>query len=67
MCQISVVVEREGEQETVAEGVTGLDQTSGGVVLRTFFEEPLTVAGVSIKSIDFLEGTVYLSSTGVND
>ena len=67
MCQISVVVEREGQRKTVAEGVTGLEQTSGGVVLRTFFEEPLTVAGVSIKSIDFLEGTVYLSSIGIKE
>ena len=60
MCQINVVVEREGEQEPIMESVTGLEVTAEGVVLSTFFEEPLVVADVSIKSIDFLGGGVVL-------
>jgi len=60
MCQINVVVERQGEQEPVMESVTGLQITPKGVVLSTFFDEPLTVPGVHIKEINFLGGSVIL-------
>ena len=60
MCQINVVVEREGGREPVMEAVTGLEVTDDGVVLSTFFEEPLKVPGVHIGSIDFLGGSVVL-------
>jgi predicted RNA-binding protein len=61
VCQINVVVEREGNREPVMESVTGLEVTEDGVVLSTFFEEPLTVRGVHIASIDFLGGSVVLA------
>lgn len=61
MCQIKVVVEKEEQRETVAEGVIGLEQLREGVLLKTFFEDPLMVNDVSIKRIDFLGGTVLLS------
>jgi predicted RNA-binding protein len=61
MCQINVVVEREGELEPVMESVTGLEVTPDGVVLSTFFEEPMAIADVHIKSIDFLGGSVVLT------
>ena len=60
MCQINVVVEREGEQEPVMESVTGLEITTDGIVLSTFFEEPLIIPDVHIKRIDFLGGSVVL-------
>ncbi|GAB4333235.1 MAG: hypothetical protein Kow0089_01660 [Desulfobulbaceae bacterium] len=60
MCQISVVVERDGEEEKVMENVTGLEVTEQGVVLTTFFEEPVSVTGAAISRIDFLGGTVFL-------
>ena len=60
MCQLNVVVEREGNRETVLESVTGLEVTDDGIVLTTFFEEPLLVANVKVKSIDFLGGSVLL-------
>ena len=60
MCQINVVVEREGNREPVMESVTGLEITMDGIVLSTFFEEPLVVPDVHIKSIDFLGGSVVL-------
>jgi predicted RNA-binding protein len=46
------------------ESVTGLEVTEDGVVLSTFFEEPLTVRGVHIASIDFLGGSVVLAPDG---
>lgn len=63
MCQINVVVEREGSQEKIMESVTGLEVLENGVRLSTFFEEPETVTDVAIKNIDFLGGTVVLVST----
>ncbi len=60
MCQINVVVEREGNREPVMESVTGLKITEDGIVLSTFFEEPLVISDVKIKSIDFLGGSVLL-------
>ena len=60
MCQINVVVEREGNREPVMESVTGLEITADGIVLSTFFEEPLDIPDVHIKSIDFLGGSVVL-------
>ena len=61
MCQITVVVEREGDRQPVMESVTRLEVTGEGVVLSTFFEEPLLVPGVNIKSIDFMGGAVVLA------
>jgi predicted RNA-binding protein len=62
MCQLNVVVEREGGRETVMESVTNLEVTEQGVVLSTYFEEPMTVNDVTVKSIDFLGGSVVLAS-----
>ena len=61
MCQISVVVEKSGDQENVMDNVTSLQVTENGVVLTTFFEEPLSVENVVISQIDFLGGKVILS------
>jgi predicted RNA-binding protein len=62
MCQLNVVMEREGKQETLMEAVTGLEVTEQGIVLRTYFEEPMTVGNASVKSIDFIGGSVVLTS-----
>jgi predicted RNA-binding protein len=61
MCQISVVIENDGEQEKIMDNVTGLQVTGDGVVLTTFFEEPLSVPDVVISRIDFLGGKVVLN------
>ena len=60
MCQISVVVARDGGEEKLMDNVTGLEVTRDGVVLSTFFEEPKTVPDVVITRIDFLGGKVFL-------
>ena len=61
MCQISVVVEHDGEQEKIMDNVTGLQVTDEGVVLTAFFEEPLSVPDAFITKIDFLGGKVVLN------
>ncbi len=61
MCQISAVVDKgDGSREIVMEAVTGLEVVAGGVVLKTFFEDPLTITGVFVKKIDFLGGEILL-------
>jgi len=60
MCQISVVIEREGKQEKVMDSVTGLEVTPEGVRLSTFFEEPMVIPDVVISRIDFLGGALVL-------
>ena len=61
MCQISVVVEHDGEQEKIMDNVTGLQVIDNGVLLTTFFEEPLSVPNAIISRIDFLGGKVFLN------
>ncbi len=59
MCQMSVLV-RGSDDELVMESVTRLDVKDGGIEVATFFEEPKFVADVTVQSIDFLGGKVYL-------
>lgn len=68
MCQISVLVEREGNLEKVMDNVTRLEVLEDGVRLSTFFEEPKDIQKVVISSIDFLGGKVLLSEAhNIND
>lgn len=60
MCQLKAVVERQGSRETVMESVTAVDVTADGVILSTYFEEPLTLRGVRIRSVDLLNGSILL-------
>ncbi|MBU0485182.1 MAG: CooT family nickel-binding protein [Proteobacteria bacterium] len=62
MCQISVVLEHEGqESEKIMDGVSKLEVTADGVLVSTLFEEPKLVAGARILKIDFLGGIATLS------
>lgn len=60
MCQMSVVKSDDDSEELVMESVTRLEVKKNGVEVSTFFEEPKFVPGVSVKSIDFLGGKVFL-------
>jgi len=60
MCQLRAVLERDGKQEPVMDSVTALEVVGDGVVLSTFFEEPLEMQGVRVRRIDFLGGTLVL-------
>ena len=66
MCQIRVVMEKDEGRETLMENVTSLDIVSEGIILHTFFEEPLLVASAAIRHIDFLGGTVTLENNVEN-
>jgi len=61
MCQLKAVLEQQdGSQEIVMESVTGVDVTTDGVILSTFFEEPLRLNRVRIQKIDFQTGSIFL-------
>ena len=60
MCQTSVVIDREGEQEKIMENVTSLDMLADGVRIATLFEEPKEISSVRLERIDFMSGTVIL-------
>ncbi|MCW5198877.1 CooT family nickel-binding protein [Desulfobulbus sp. F4] len=60
MCQLKAVLERGDRCETLMESVTGMEVTEDGVILSTYFEEPLTLRGVRIRSVDLLNGAILL-------
>ncbi len=60
MCQMSVVLEKEGSQEVIMENVTLLEAKDGGIDVSTLFDPPKHVAQVMVKKMDFSSGTVTL-------
>lgn len=64
MCQISVVIERDGVEELVMEDVTNLVVDSDSLQISNLFEGPKSVEQVVIRSIDFMAGKVMLEKTG---
>ncbi len=65
MCQMKVMLDRKGQQELVMEDVTKLEVTEDGVRVSTFFEEPKTVSGAAVNTIDFTSGILMLQSKPV--
>ena len=63
MCQMRVVVEEDGVEETVLENVTHLQVSGTTVEVSAFFEEPRRLDAVFIESIDFLEGRLVLKKS----
>lgn len=61
MCQMRVVVEKEGKEEVMVENVTRLDVLKQGIAVATLFEGSREIDGAALRHIDFLAGKVYLS------
>jgi len=59
MCQATVYLLRDGQEEEVMREVTFLEVTDDGVRVATFFEEPRLVPG-KVAYIDFLKHIVTL-------
>ncbi len=60
MCQMSVYIDRDGEQENIMENASRLEVADDIITVSTLFEEPKEVAGVQIQSIDFQTGKVII-------
>jgi len=63
MCQATVYLDRNGQEEEIMRDVILLEpDEEGGLRLQAFFEEPVTVKA-RIERIDFLKHTVKLIPT----
>jgi predicted RNA-binding protein len=60
MCQMKVVIDKNGTTEKLMDEVTRLEVTPEGIVLSTFFENDKVIPGVHVKMIDFMKTTVTL-------
>jgi len=60
VCQMTVLLEKDGQEELVAEQASLLETVENGVRIDTLFEEPQVVEGVLVARIDFLAGKVIL-------
>lgn len=67
MCQMNVVFDHDGEEETIMNNVTLLEVTDDGVLVSTLFEEPKLVKSARVKNIDFLNGKITLNSRTSKD
>ena len=64
MCQISVLVEKDGIEELRLDDVTTLSVSGRDVTVGTLFEGATEIKDVAIRSIDFMGGTVFLQKSG---
>ncbi len=62
MCQMKIMMEKEGQQELVMEDVANLEVVDDGIMISTLFEEPKLIPGVVVKTIDFLSGKTMLQA-----
>jgi predicted RNA-binding protein len=63
MCQTSVLMEKNGEEELLLENVTALEVLEDGLRITTLFEGAKEFPGVALRRIDFAGGKVFLSPT----
>ena len=64
MCQMSVVLSKDGKQEKIMDAVARLEVTAEGIIINALFDTPMTIKGATIKEIDFLDGVVVLTQSG---
>lgn len=62
MCQMSIILEKNGTEEIILESASTLEVTEKGIEVGTLFDPPRTVKNVKVKKIDFLGGKVTLVS-----
>ena len=60
MCQTSVFMEKDGEEELLLENVTTLEVLENSLKITALFEGSKEFVGASIHHIDFAGGKVYL-------
>ena len=59
MCQATVYLTQDGQEEEVMRDVVLLEPVEGGLRLQAFFEEPVVVEA-RVSRIDFLKHSVTL-------
>ena len=61
MCQMSVLMEKDGAMQLLMKNVSELEVTEDGVRLSMLFEKAQEIKGASVKRIDFTDGKVILT------
>lgn len=61
MCQMSVVINKDGMREKIMDAVSRLVVTAEGVTINALFDQPRLIPGAMVKEIDFLDGVVVLT------
>jgi predicted RNA-binding protein len=64
MCQMSVILEQDGNEAVVAENASLLEVGEDGIRISTLFEEPQFIPGAVVRAIDFLNGRVTVIRKG---
>lgn len=59
---MSVVKEKDEQIEVVMENASLLEVIDGGVQISSLFDPPVTVRGVRVAKIDFMDGKVFLEN-----
>ncbi|HSR36426.1 MAG TPA: CooT family nickel-binding protein [Desulfurivibrionaceae bacterium] len=62
MCQMRVVLEKDGAQQTILENVSLLEVEGDAVRVSALFETPQVVESAQVTKIDFMSGTVTLAT-----
>ena len=64
MCQMKVVVEKQGEEQQRFEDVSSLSVDGSTIRISTLFAEAAEVKNAAIRSIDFMGGLVLVQQNG---
>jgi predicted RNA-binding protein len=62
MCQATVYLAQDGQEEEIMRDVILLEPVEGGLRLQAFFEEPVIV-NARVERIDFLKHSITLVPT----
>lgn len=62
MCQMRVILEKNGEQQTVLDNASLLEAAGDGVRVSALFEPERVVPNARVIRIDFMSGTVTLAT-----
>ncbi len=60
MCQMSIILEKDGVPETILKNAAKLIVTEAGIEVNALFEEPVFIENAVVGEIDFLDGEVKL-------
>ncbi len=60
MCQMSIILETNGQEETLLKNAAKLIVTTEGIEISALFDEPMIIKNAAVHEIDFLDGTVKL-------
>lgn len=61
MCQMRVVMEKDGKEELLLENVTSIEILEKAVAVTTLFEGSREISDAVVRHMDFLSGKVFLA------